>query len=598
MADLKKKVWFIFSLIFLSLILLFPRTTNAQNILFEDDFEGGNFNQWQITHGSWQIASDPSFPENGNWVTVNNPAYTDTEIQAGNFAWTNYLLSFDILPKSGIDRNVFFRVNNLRTGILIGHDLPVSYSLQLKNNPYLGKWTLTTMPPLPGGSGSVPLNTKSHVDIRLEGGNIQVYLNSVLIVDYTDTNNPLLNGRIALGSITGSSASEVWYDNVLVTELASEPPAPELPNFDVPDVKQFSLPWGPLIYDTADLWSSDPTIAKWGCALTSASMILQYYNHNINPDALNNWLNSQVDGYLRNGLVNWLAISRFSKINANTESPALEYNRIRGSDPANLIAELEAGRPAILEEPGHFVVAKSQTPDSYGINDPAYPERITLADYADTFRSIGSYTPSQTDLSYIFLVTDPNINISVFDPDGNLIESNSYTLDPIHEAGGSGVSGEALNAFSFPKPPDGQYQVELTGNGQYTLESYLYDPNGQVNKSTFSGLIAPEQTDGFTIDIVGDGGNSQTNADLGIDSLIEDLDNANNLGLISKPKIYSLLRRHLILARGMAQRGKTGAARGLLTTFYWALRAFTPKYIAPEASNILQAETLELLNNL
>jgi hypothetical protein len=51
----------------------------------------------------------------------------------------------------------------------------------------------------------------------------------------------------------------------------------------------------------------------------------------LNPDTLNNWLITQKDGYIGNGMVNWLALSRLSKqaisINNITEFDALEYNR-------------------------------------------------------------------------------------------------------------------------------------------------------------------------------------------------------------------------------------------------------------------------------
>lgn len=327
-------------------------------------------------------------------------------------------------------------------------------------------------------------------------------------------------------------------------------------------------------------------------------MVLKYFGYNISPDGLNNWLKSQVDGYIRNGLLNWLAVSRYTKLNPNASGEALEYSRVPGSNTSDLLAELAEGRPAILEEPGHFVVAKSQTLTSFGINDPAYADRPTLDSYFNTFNSIGRYTPSHTDLSYILLVTNPNTNIAVFDTNGNKIEGYSYTLNPLRDDGGTAVSGEVLNAFSFPKPPEGEYRIELTGNGQYSLETYLYDQSGEVNKSTFDGLIAPSQTDTFTVGVVRDGGNSQTNENLSLDSLLNDLDNSFNFSLINKPQIYNLLRGHLILARGMGERGKTGAVKGLLTAFYYALRAFAPKFITQDASNILQTETLELLNNL
>ncbi len=166
----------------------------------------------------------------------------------------------------------------------------------------------------------------------------------------------------------------------LATLQADILPAKDL---NVPLLRQTDPLWGAQVYDSASRWSpAHATISDWGCAETSAAMILQYYgitklpnNINLDPGTLNTWLKNQPDGYIGNGLLNWLAISRLSKL-AKTNNPnfiydALEYRR-KGIDKVSLTDDINAGQPDILEEPGHFIVGKGINADTFNINDPYY----------------------------------------------------------------------------------------------------------------------------------------------------------------------------------------------------------------------------------
>ena len=99
-------------------------------------------------------------------------------------------------------------------------------------------------------------------------------------------------------------------------------------------------------------------------------MVFKYHGINelpdgtfLNPGTLNNWLKSQPDGYIRNGLVNWLALSRLSRlaksINGISSFNALEYSRINGYSPTQLTTDISNGMPGILEEPGHLLLEKA-----------------------------------------------------------------------------------------------------------------------------------------------------------------------------------------------------------------------------------------------
>lgn len=270
---------------------------------------------------------------------------------------------------------------------------------------------------------------------------------------------------------------------------------PSYPVLSVPNLKQYSLPWKNRIYD-----STNRTIEEFGCALTSASMVLGYHGHNILPDALNTWLKKQNDGYIRNGLINWLAVSRYTKENDSVNSPTLEYKRLEATNN-NLDAELYSGRPAILKEDGHFVVATGKNENTYLINDPGYSNRNTLESYGNSFLAINSYTPTHSDLSYMMFVVDNDVNLIIKDISGNIINTPFYIEEPIKSIKNQNrKSGETVKVYLLEKPQLNKYELLLSGpRGQYQLDSYLYNKSGKVTQNEFNGRLSGNDTDKYNI---------------------------------------------------------------------------------------------------
>jgi len=142
-----------------------------------------------------------------------------------------------------------------------------------------------------------------------------------------------------------------------------------VPDLGVPLLKQTDPLWGTQVYNSANLWAPGSSgISSWGCALTSAAMVFQYHkitklpdNSNLDPGSLNTWLKNHPDGYIRNGLVNWLALSRLSKLakaeNSDFTYDVLEYKRA-GGDQNQLKTDLGNNIPDILEEPRAFYCRK------------------------------------------------------------------------------------------------------------------------------------------------------------------------------------------------------------------------------------------------
>lgn len=324
-------------------------------------------------------------------------------------------------------------------------------------------------------------------------------------------------------------------------------------------------------------------------------MVLQYFGHDIWPDGLNNWLKTQVDGYLRNGLLNWLAVSRYTRLHDSDTSPTLEYRRITPT-VENLKNTIEAGKPGILREPGHFVVGKSILSTSFGINDPAYTSRITLKPYGNTFSSLGVYTPTHTDLSYLYFVIDKDINIKVFDPLNNEIVGFTHIEEPIKDpTNPNAESGIPLKTFMFPTPPDGDYKVIISGEGTYQLDSYIYNEEGNVTNNSFQGILSEGETEKLKIEI---GENLQIKPEFTIDSVIQDLDEFWKQGFIRQKHVYQELKFQLLATKKLLAKGKIQPAKAMLLWVKKEISLYTPKYITREASNILRGNLSLLIASL
>lgn len=262
-------------------------------------------------------------------------------------------------------------------------------------------------------------------------------------------------------------------------------------DLNIPLYKQIDNAWSNEIYDSANIWSPNAShISNWGCALTSAAMILNYYGYKklpdgqtLDPGSLNTWLMSQKDGYVGNGLLNWVSLSRLSKnakeIN-NLNYNALEYSRIPIEDKILLTNDLENNIPNILEVPGHFIVAKGINKETYNINDPFY-DRKTLSDgYNNSFISSGRFIKSNTDLSYIILISNPEITINLLSK--NVDNYQEFISQPIINPFSKEKNGSDQRIIYISKPNSDIYLFKLTSKvtNKYTLKLYLYDSLGNV----------------------------------------------------------------------------------------------------------------------
>lgn len=290
----------------------------------------------------------------------------------------------------------------------------------------------------------------------------------------------------------------LWFGNPDIVSTTSSWPVIEIDRIQInnavvvptfPYLSQRDPAWKDLPYDNASVWAGAQanTIERWGCAITSVAMVLKEYGVKMpngdeaNPDKINSWLLSQPDGYVGNGLLNWLAISRMTRESRESGHSDKDLEFTKSFDPPS--DDLTAGLFPIIDEGGHFVTLYDQSDDSYLLNDPNNATRSSKLK-SELIRSVNTYKPSNTDLSYIMIVADPLIDINV-KYTGSLI-GTKYD-EEVHDDVGGGSTGPGRILY-IPKPFAGDYTliVNNTKPAEGSIKIFSYDKDGNVDVTTQS----------------------------------------------------------------------------------------------------------------
>jgi hypothetical protein len=269
-------------------------------------------------------------------------------------------------------------------------------------------------------------------------------------------------------------------------------------SLSVPLYKQCDASWADV-----DLGYTKLKMCQWGCAVSSAAMVLSFYGVPATPKSLNDYLtqlytdtngNGKWDpgephyGYTPGGNIIWAAVGSFSggKVQFKGFGPG---STTLGFD--ELDNELCANRPTILEVPGHFVVATGKTTSTYTINDPAYP-RNTLAQYGGQFLSTRKFGPPGS--GAFMVVSTPNVHLLVTDPlgrrvgydpasGGTLAEiiGSSYVLETIlsDDPSNPGIVSAMERTVFIPSPWEGVYDVRVIGLADGPAYVIIYRYNNQ-----------------------------------------------------------------------------------------------------------------------
>lgn len=476
-----------FILLFLIHLIISP-VYAATPLQFQEDFSHG-FSQWEAARGDlslWSVEGEKAK------ATVRTQS-TLTEIvprdQFWNPNWHNITYQFEYTPIQGTDRNLSFGYQNTLNWYDL-HFVDNFYELARVQNGVVTFDTFALYTLRNGRSYQMRL--------VLKDGHIQFFIDGELIIDKVDWTFNQNFGKISLKATAGSIAPTiVQFDNISVKPLLN----PGEIQLFAPLIKQTDLQWQHLEYDRAHEWAADdPSIKRWGCALTAAVMIMQYHGlnqfpdgTNITPATLNNWLNQQADGYFNGGNVNWNAITRLTKlIHDHFGTIKLEYSYIK-EDLEQAKAEIMANRPVILEIPGHFMVADGLSGDHQvvSIEDPAYS--FTQFDQHNAkLLSVRKFLPSFTDLSAVVISAPLNTEVVLTNtsnqPLPELQTSTHFLKDPSQP---SAQKSPEMQYFLLSKPIEADYKLKIkklpsSPPASSVVQIFAYDKEANLSDLTQS----------------------------------------------------------------------------------------------------------------
>jgi hypothetical protein len=454
---------------------------------FSDDFYT-NLNKWILVNGAmnyWQVSGGALY------ATVLQSYSLSTIVPKDEFwqGMSEYTVDFIFKSFDGTDKNFVVGMRDFSnfydfhfySNQLIVEDIRMGFSLHSMTVPFI-----------------LEINKNYSIHLLYSKEKIELFIDGVkiFVTDYL-WSPPIYGGKFGLKIATGPvQQSSAYFDQVEVKEFK---PRDTL-------FKQNDPLWGMKTYDHANLWSSNPSMSNWACAVSSAAMLMRAYGYQflptgeeINPDSLNLWLSNQNDGYIANGLLNWLAISRLSKILSDNSAnllPKLEFSYFKGSKAENLTLlreNLIDDRVQIAATTAHFFLVDDylETSNDFSIKDPLYEYKF-LSERTEEVDSLRIFKPSFTDLSYLLFVLPQEIDFSLTDDKGKKIEQLQTITEEIFSD--SEKIGEDYELTYYPKPSSSILNLLLdASNFNKELISkakiYIYDQNGQFQLINLVDLI-------------------------------------------------------------------------------------------------------------
>ncbi len=401
-------------------------------MVFRDDFSDGSLSQWQVARGSsahWKVKDEVLV---GMVPTQSSISELIPAVTAWSQRWGNYRFTVDMKPMRGVDRNLGWNYQDPRNWYeahFVGN-LVELYRLRNGVTGYVSSHQYFMTP-----------FEWHQVQVEVVGQQMRLWVDGWLVADVQDWFADGRAGSIALKVGAGAVApSEVWFDNVQVELLTTEQDL----ELEMSSFRQDDEAWAGDMYDTATTWSAQPSIARWGCALSSIAMVLRYYGFSflpdggeLNPSSLNQWLRSQPDGYVADGWLNWLAVERLTRQLARDFLPGFQPIRVRqlgGVESEQLasqvVQELVSARPVIVALTHHFLVAVGTSSHRQDIRvlDPWYDSQtIGQHELADrpiqSLRLIEPYQMSErpTQTGWLLAIRDGG-RPGLVDEDGQAVE--------------------------------------------------------------------------------------------------------------------------------------------------------------------------------
>lgn len=463
----------------------------------------GDLDEWQIVEGrlQGQLQAPPVL---SSWRTAITPRFSLWPVKS------NYQFSFDFTPLDSADKNfgVLFNYRfNDRGKILLSylsfHFINQRVFIETFEGNFLTHKTLVPCPLNPGQT--------YHFHLIFQKPDFELYVDNQLLFSSKNDQDfwPIFlePGRPFFYLTKGDhDQSAVIYSNFVLQYY---------PQLLVSYFSQTHASWANVVYDhSQEFFDPALTIGSSGCALTSAVMLLNYYGFDtfpdqetwpselrgktINPETLNFWLKNEADGYLGVALVNWLAITRLTKLLSQSADTMSSLEFAYADYHEDLInEELSAGRPIIADLDGHFVLLTGIVENSedgeinnYLINDPIDNEHTILDLRENPIKSLRLFKSSQTDLSYFLLLSPEELNLNLMNVEENLElpaviarEENLLKL------------AQDYYLYYWPKPADGEYLWQFNINDLEKLklaQLFIYQRDAQLQIFNLADYLARE----------------------------------------------------------------------------------------------------------
>lgn len=627
------------SLALVAFCLLIPKDSFASTI-FED-----NFNDSTASSSKW-VRSGPQLfngdNSQANWKFENgtvgmkivNKGFQFNELIPLNWndAIKNYEMEFDMKLINGADTNFVFRYKDHFNWYGV-HGINNQFFLQKAG----GSWSQAP------SMKNITFNSNQFYKFKVivKGDSIKVYIDNILLWDVTDSGTHLKSGAPGLQASTGAIASsEVVFDNFKITSLDDETV------LDVPYFSQNDQPWGPTEYDHSSSLLNNPTMNNWGCAVTSAAMVLNYHdiknfgteyqNKNIDPGTLNEWLRNN-GGYAygrgKDGpyaYIYWNKVSELTKrLEVIGKAPfSLEHKRLKSvSEPKvdSIIEDLMTNEkdPIILgvtnaQTDGHFIVANGISSNTWSINDPEWGYQ-TLESFNSTYYQADYYKPSHTDLSYIVGIINPDVQILFVNSEGKKtgeilengqvvaykqIPNATYGYEPpISNPNSSDQKqtlGTGVNAFYLPQPKEDSYKVYISSKeigSLYTLNLQLFETNGESSAVSEVGYTGGTYSDLLDIQYSSHSA-SIVNKVVTYSSSLADLEELWNAKQIKKKGVYIVLREEIEVAEKSSKKKNGKAATKVALLLAKRTLEESKKQFTTEGYEIMKYDIEYLIKNL
>lgn len=254
------------------------------------------------------------------------------------------------------------------------------------------------------------------------------------------------------------------------------------------------------------------TIEQCGCAMTSVTTIMAMFGivtmpdgKEVTPETVNAWFNADAEktnrgwvsrGYIYGDVI-WAAANELSGQIA-AQRPGSTTVRFAGFGTGSedeIKQELEAGRPIILEVPGHYIAATGL--DERGrisINDPYYSDRTTLDAYKGKVLSSVLFEPSN-DLGGVVITVPKDLDVQVKDRQGKItgavaggtvsqdipgswVNTRSAWRDPTCVESPPPANAGTTSIFLPGTRDDYTVEVSNPGGGGSSVAIHSYDTNG------------------------------------------------------------------------------------------------------------------------